>query len=351
LQGFCIVILITSIIQNMKYIKFIIFALFILSQNSLLGQEPVKKTLIVADAKVACIHENTIMACYKVKTHQDSIWREFPYQIDGFLFEQGFETIIEVLETNMMFPGDSVYKLNYKFIREIKKTNRLITDIRILSNNQWKILNHENYGTLTPLKKANASISFNIKENQVNGFSGCNQIGGNAQFEDGVINFGSLVSTKMACDNMELENLITGVLTGKAAFYVRNNILFIVGENNSLLHLRPGKRLDSIIQVINTPKSPFDGNTYFLLKDGKYQIKMDEIESTNRQMMIFNKTATLTEVEKKSNILIKLVNVNKESDIVQINILKLAHASNNTKYADVIFKDGTKKRILIQEVI
>lgn len=335
----------------MKSIKFIIVLLFYLTQNNLLGQDPVKKTFIVADAKVACIHENSIMACYKVKTHQDSIWREFPFQIEGFFFEQGFETEIEVLETKMIFPGDSVQKLNYKFIREIKKTNRLVNDIRVLANNHWKILNHESYGTITPLRKANASISFDIKENKISGFSGCNQIGGNAQFENGVINFGVLISTKMACDNIELENLITGVLTGKAAFYVRNNILFIVGENNSLLHLRPGKRLDSIIQVINTPKSPFDGNTYFLLKDGKFQIKIDEIESTNGQMMIFNKSVTLTEVEKKSNILFKLVNINKESDIVQINILKLAHASNNTKYADVIFKDGTKKRILIQEVI
>jgi heat shock protein HslJ len=315
------------------------------------GQSESSKTIIVADAKISCNYQNTIMACLKIKSHPDSVWRDFPHDIEGFIFEPGFETTIEILETVIQFPGDSVPKTQYKLIKTIDKVNKVLNDKRLLSNNRWKIVNYEKDGTLTPLRRTNAFAIFDIDNNKISGNNSCNTFNGNTIIEDGVISFGILMSTKMACENNQSEALINDALTGKAAYYIRNNILFIVCENRGILHLKPEKRLDSILQVINTPKSPFDGNTMFTLKDGKVQIKLDEIPLAKNRIMIFN-PGKLSDLEKKPNSLVAkvLVNIDTNSDVSKIQILKTPHKINNSKYIVVFLKDGTKLKMEISEV-
>lgn len=327
----------------------LIILLFI--SNFSLGQTETIKTIIVADAKIPCNYQNTIMACLKIKSHPDSVWRDFPYTIEGFIFEPGFETKIEISETIIQFPGDSVANKQYKLIKTIDKVNKVLTDKRLLSNNRWRIVNYEKYGSLTPLRKTNAFIIFDIDNNKVTGNNSCNSFQGNANIEDGVISFGSLMSTKMACENNQAEMLINDALSGKAAFYVRNNVLFIVCENLGTLHLKPEKRLDSMIQVINTPKSPFDGNTLFALKDGNTQIKLDELPQAKNRMMVF-KPGQLSDIEKKANSPVAkvLVNTDPDNEITKIQILKTPHKINNSKYIVVFLKNGTNRKMEIKEI-
>jgi heat shock protein HslJ len=325
--------------------------IFSIISNTSLGQTETNKTIIVADAKISCTYQNTIMACLKIKSHPDSVWRDFPHQIEGFIFEPGFETTIEISETVIQFPGDSVATTQYKLVKTIDKVNRVLTDKRLLSNNRWKIVNYEKDGTLTPLRRTNAFVIFDIDNNKISGNNSCNTFNGNTIIDDGVVSFGILMSTKMACENNQSEALINDALTGKAAYYVRNNILFIVCENRGILHLKPEKRLDSMMQVINTPKSPFDGNTLFTLKDGKVQIKLDELPQAKNRMMIFN-TGKLTDLEKKPNSPVSkaLINTDSESEITKIQILKTPHKTNNVKHIVVFLKDGTKRKMEISQV-
>jgi heat shock protein HslJ len=325
--------------------------IFSIISNTSLGQTETSKTIIVADAKISCNYQNTIMACLKIKSHPDSIWRDFPYEIEGFIFEPGFETTIEISESVIQFPGDSAAIKQYKLVKTISKVNKVLTDKRLLSNNRWKIVNYEKDGTHTPLRRTNAFAIFDIDNNKISGNNSCNTFNGNTIIEDGVISFGILMSTKMACENNQSEALINEALTGKAAYYVRNNILFIICENRGILHLKPEKRLDSMMQVINTPKSLFDGNTMFALKDGKTQVKLDGLPQAKNRMMVFN-TAKLTEAEKKPNSPVAkvLVNIDSESEISKIQILKTPHKINNSKYIIVFLKDGTKQKMEISEV-
>jgi heat shock protein HslJ len=325
--------------------------ILLITSNVSWGQTESTKTIIVADAKISCIYQNTILACLKIKSHPDSIWRDFPHDIEGFIFEPGFESTIEILETTIQFPGDSVATKQYKLVKTIDKVNKVLTDKRLLSNNRWKIVNYEKDGTLTPLRRTNAFAIFDIDNNKISGNNSCNTFNGNTIIEDGVISFGVLMSTKMACENNQSETLINEALTGKAAYYVRNNILFIVCENRGILHLKPEKRLDSMLQVINTPKSPFDGNTMFTLKDGKIQVKLDELPQAKNRMMVFN-AGKLSELEKKPNSPVAkvLINTDSESEITKIQILKTPHKINNSKYIVVFLKDGTNRKMEISEV-
>jgi heat shock protein HslJ len=335
--------------KPIRHISTFLLLFFCLNFSNTKAQTINIKRFIIADAKTACIFENSIMACYKIKNHPDSSWKDFPYPIEGFLYEQGYETEIDVEETIIDFPGDTIQKRQYKLIRIINKVNKVITDLRVLTNNEWTFINMAKSGNVTPLRKANANIIFNIEEKKVNGFSGCNQFSGNAKFENGVIDFGMLISTKMACDKSSIETIINEGLTGKAAFYVRNNMLYLICENNTSLHLKPKKRLDSILNVINNPEPIYSGNHYALMENKNYQLKLSGFPEFKDMLFEF-KTTEINEKDKVS-IDLRLSNIDKDNSIAFINILKLPHPEKNTKYADVIFKDGTKKRILITEVL
>jgi hypothetical protein len=89
----------------------------------------------------------------------------------------------------------------------------------------------------------------------------------------------------------------------------------------------------------------------FALKDGKIQVKLDGIPEVKNRMMLFN-IGKLTEAEKKPNSPIAkvLVNIDSESEISKIQILKTPHKINNSKYIIVFLKDGTKQKMEISEV-
>lgn len=60
------------------------------------------------------------------------------------------------------------------------------------------------------------SLNFNLAENRVNGFGGCNRIFGEVTFSENGLVFGDLAATKMACaETMELETKFNQAIAGK----------------------------------------------------------------------------------------------------------------------------------------
>ena len=337
------------IINNFVTMKNVIFlAAFAILTLKTYGQEKQIKVMYVGDAKTACTYNNAITSCLKVKSHPDSFWREFPYEIEGFIFEPGVETQIEVSVEAIANPQENGPKYAYKLIRVIESRVTVLEDKRILANNKWKLLNMEQNRKIIPAKNANAWFKFNIDSNKLEGFSGCNSLSGNTTYENGVMQFGMLGTTMVSCENDAIEKYVKEAMVGKAAFYVRNNILFIVCEDLVTLHLRPERKLDSIIKVISRPPSKYDGNTYFKLKDGHYSIRLDYLrQAQNRQMMF--KVVPMTATEKKT-MLVKLSNLAEDDAIKEVHILRKPHKLATLHYAIVIFKDGTKESIVIQDV-
>lgn len=313
------------------------------------GQETQIKIMYVGDAKIACTYNNTVTSCLKVKSHPDSSWKEFPYEIEGFIFEPGLESQIEVSVETIASPQENGPKYAYKLIRVIESRRTVLEDKRILTNNRWKLINIEQNRNLVPARKANAWFKFNIDSNKIEGFAGCNGISGNTTFENGSMQFGMMTTTMLSCANDDIEKYIRDAMVGRAAFYVRNNMLFVVCENLVTLHLRPEKKLDSIIKVINRPASKYDGNTYLKLKDGHYSVRLDYLKQAQNKQMIF-KTVPLTATEKKT-MLFKIRNIAEDDEIKEIRVLRKQHKIGTLHYAIVIFKDGTQESIVIQDVL
>jgi len=332
----------------MKKIILPILLLFIsLSQAS--AQTSVSKQWYVADAKIACSYNGTVTSCLKIKEHKDSSWRDFPFEIEGFIFEPGVETLIEVTETKILYPEDNGPKNTYKLVKVLESRNTVLTDRRLLSVGRWKIINIEYKRSVLPSKKAGAYLDFNIDSNKLNGFAGCNSFGGNTQIENGSLGFGIFNASMMSCPNDEIERQIKEAMIGRAAFYVRNNILFVVCENQTILHLRCEKKLDSMIAVINAPAVPQDDNNYTFMKDGNCAVRLDYVKQANKQVMMFKK-GTMT-VEQKKVMKYRLVNMFPENTITELHILKKVDKVSGMNYAVVKFKDGSQMTVLMQHVL
>ncbi len=328
-------------------IKFILLTVVILLSFQDIFAQTKTKRLIIGDTKKSCIYNNTIMACFQAKVHKDSSWKDFPYQISGFNFEPGYESELELQE--IYDYSDSLQSLKYKLITIINTEKTIITNPLVLTNNKWNLLNAVRDVKNIPLRKKGIYFRLDSTFTQFSGFASCNDYSGKVKIDDGVIEFGIMVSTKMSCDNIESENLLLDAFKGKAAFYVRNNILFVICENGTTLHFRPEKKLDSIIEVIKRPKNIFDGNTYTKLGKNMYQVTLSELPDYKNKPMIFNEFQ-ISEKEKTTYRLI-LKNPDPKTEVLYIKILKRNSEKTDFLDADIIFKNGTKQRVLIQNII
>lgn len=335
----------------MNKIYFSIFLLPFLFATQIKAQTKEQLTIIVADKKVSCDFEGVIMACYEVKVHKDSMWMNFPYLIKGFLFEMGTETEMIIEEHDDTLYNNEI-KVAYKLVKIIKKTSTIITDVRVLMNNKWQIINGVKEMKNIQLRKAKPFITLDTNMKKLEGFAGCNEFISNVTLQDGVINFGTTETTQKTCDNFYSEDIILKSMEGKAAFYVRNNMLFIICQNGTTLHLRPTKKLDSIITIINTElvtsASVFKGNTFFQLNETKIQIRLDELVNYGNKMMIFNNEKIPANLS--NQLLFFLKNMDANNEIVSISILNTPLKERDMFYANIKFKNGTEKKLKIKKV-
>lgn len=330
--------------------KKIIFTFLVLFTWSLsFSQGNVLSNIYIADSKVACQFNNTVTSCLKIKSHLDSNWKEFPYEIEGFIFEPGVEVHIEMERVPILFPEDNGPKFTYKQIRVIDTRATVLENKVLLAANKWKIINLEMDRVVTPAKKAGAYMLFNIDSNRVYGFAGCNSFSANTLIENGILQFGIAMNTLVACPNDAIEQRIMEGLKGKAAYYFRNNMLFVVCENRMILHCRPEKKLDSLISEINKPVVLERGNTFADMQNGEYVVTLDELAQAARKQMFFKKSV-LSAVEKKT-IRLKLKNSNVDETISQILILSKPHKLKGSYYAIVIMKDGSRTNVVMRNVL
>lgn len=320
----------------------ILIAVLFVFQHQITAQNETVETWYIGDTKRSCILDSTITSCYIYKLHQDSAWKNWPYEIKNFEYELGNDYEINVVKRPVLIKTTS-QEYEIVHVNTIKKTKTLITDVRILTNNKWSIINIDKGGKQQFAKKANANIIFDVEKENVSAFMGCNSGGGKANYTDGAIEFGILQSTLLDCDKREIESSISETLKGKAAFYVRNKMLYIVGENFTTLHLRPTNSLDSIIKVIN--KGNVVGivreNSLKMMDENMYQVNLI-LGGTGFYSGIYS-TANLTAAEKKlySKKLMPQINDN----VIQSVYIKKTTKKGFNYSVLVMYQDGQKENI------
>lgn len=326
-----------------------ISVLFFLLLMALASKAQTVKYLYIADSKIGCVIGDVAMSCLQVRTSPDSVWRAFPYEIEGFIHEPGIEVMIEMTETPILNASADSPAFRYKYLRTVEVKNTVIRQRELLGASRWKLVNIQEQTKMIPrVRMMNAWLQFNLDSNTVRGFGGCNGFGGNSEVKEGEINFGQMYATEKSCQHDSIERIFLEGIQSNTQFYLRNNILFITCQNGYTLHFRPEKRIDSLVNEFSKPHI-YRGNTYNKLRDGRFGVTLDDLKEGENKNYLFN-SAKLSELEKKT-ILYKLVNTNPDNNVVEIRILKKPHKNKELHYAEVILKDGTKRNILIRSVL
>lgn len=313
------------------------------------AQEPTIRFFYVGDEKTRFEANNNIQACYKIKVHKDSSWKPFPYEIEGYIWEPGVQSYVEVEEMPILDAAPNQAPFKYRLIRTIENRNMVLRNAIILADNRWKLINLQVFRDVLPAaRRLGAYIEFNLDSNYATGFGGCNTFNVGATYSDGSINFYKLNSTLMTCANDSLEKKVLEVFNGEVHYYFRNNMLFISGSNMVTLHFRPEKRKDSLINELSLPKM-YRGNTFKVMPNLQFTVTLDDEKEAGQKSFLF-RGVEMTELEKKT-IAYKMVNAELNDVIAEIRILKSATNKNGLYNAILIFRDGTKRNIQIKNAV
>ncbi|MES2618426.1 MAG: DUF4377 domain-containing protein [Bacteroidota bacterium] len=315
------------------------------------AQEPIIKTWIVADARMACTVGDAVTSCYRIKEHVDSNWIQFPWTIDGFLHDKGTEYIIEVQLEKIPFTEKNGPEYTYTLKRIVSQKNNVLTDKRLLANNKFQLINIEEYGKLKLAIKSKAFLKFNIDSNIIEGFSGCNNLKVSCSFATAFLQFGPMVADKTTCPNAEIESKILGGLAGKASFYVRNKMLFMVCENYVTLHLRPERSLDSILKVIDDENAPKNDINFSKAPDGTILVNAPIQDGKLNLITPCKKTTAPESTKKGAAIITTFTPLEKNAIFVKMVLSKKPHPTPNMFYATIYYKNGIKKEVEIRDGI
>jgi len=314
--------------------------------NGIEAQDNEIKKWYVADAKIGCQLGDAMTSCLRIRESEDSNWVNFPWTIEGFTHEKGFEYYIEVSQQKLKFTEVDGPQYQYSLNTIIYEKSTVHTDKRILENNTFQIINIEQYGKKTLALKAKPSIKFDLDSNVIYGFSGCNSFMGPCSYATAFMQFGMLTSTLRSCNFDDIESKITAALKGKATFYARNNMLYIVCENFMTLHCRPEKRLDSILNVIELEKQPKNDINFMKNVDGSYRVNAPAMHG-NANLFFMYRPAKLTDAERKK-LNYKFLPIGMNPEITMVEILTKANEKPDMFYAIITYKDGSKREMEIR---
>lgn len=90
-------------------------------------------------------------------------------------------------------------------------------------NDIWSLVSISDF-PMDSLTKA-PNLEFNIREGKVYGFGGCNRISGSFEVKGDILTFSQMVSTKMACEQLNIESRFLAFLNGEIEFEIKEGFL------------------------------------------------------------------------------------------------------------------------------
>ncbi len=103
-----------------------------------------------------------------------------------------------------------------------------------LLNTKWLLqtLNSEAVDTVESEGVKSVFLFLEEGTNQLNGFAGCNRFFGSyEELEDNGLKFSEVMSTKMGCDRLELEEKILLLLNQITRYEIKDNILYMMTDD------------------------------------------------------------------------------------------------------------------------
>jgi heat shock protein HslJ len=199
-----------------------------------------QKTIWVAGQKERCDAAGA-RECYLVKDSPDGEWTLFYDEIAGFDYDEGYEYEIVVAEVEV--ETADVLSKRWTLVGLVRKTDAsLLLPAGALAGPEWSLRAFDVAGAEQPLV-AGTEITLALDaDGKIAGTGGCNRYFGTYESgAGGIVSFGAIGSTRMACPTeiMDQEQRFFRTLEAATAYVAEGEELEISGgEEASLLFTR-----------------------------------------------------------------------------------------------------------------
>ena len=102
-----------------------------------------------------------------------------------------------------------------------------------LENTKWKLVKLDGETIKTP--KGAKDIYIYLNNKKLEGFAGCNGIGGEYTINENNLKFTGLLGTKMACPKLNIENKFFQALERTESYSIKENLLSLKTSDDSTL--------------------------------------------------------------------------------------------------------------------
>ena len=106
-------------------------------------------------------------------------------------------------------------------------------------NQRWVLVEMKGVPVQQSGGRNDAFIRFNVPDRKFSGNGGCNQMSGNYTLDGKEIHFGEVLSTKMACADIEFETAFLTTLNSIDRYEMNGTDLLLKKKKETLLVLRP----------------------------------------------------------------------------------------------------------------
>lgn len=202
-----------------KYLVLILFLLLAVSCKT------TTETLIVSPTPVPCKND-TSQDCFQIKKDSISDWVDFTGSIDGFEYEPGYSYILEVEKSTASNDGNDP---KYTLKKILKKEKMLNSEQEITGN--FIITTFKG----TAVSDKNMSMNFNAEAGQVSGKGVCNRFSGSFTTSNSKIKFSQAATTKMMCQEPELERDFFQALNQVDHFSLKKEELMLMKGDETVL--------------------------------------------------------------------------------------------------------------------
>lgn len=183
-------------------------------------------TLYVSDRTVDCSTGGPL-ECLQIKKNKKAKWQSLSSPIKGFEYKTGFTYKLKV-------KTDSTGK--YELFKIVSQKHTGYNRAERLENAYWVITGlYSDSNFIRVLDTTKIHITFNAKEKRLSGHGLCNNFHGSCMVTNDSISIGNIGSTKMMCEGVAFEGIITGLLQLVKRYEIKGWQLTLFGPENTTM--------------------------------------------------------------------------------------------------------------------
>ena len=186
-----------------------------------------EKTIFVADATVICSGVG-LQKCLQIKENETDDWKNLYTNIEGFDYEEGYSYKLKVEITDIENPPADSSSKKYILLEVLEKTK---APVSLAKGGSWLVTKIKNTSSFD----RNPTITLTLPQGQISGSTSCNKFFGNVLLENSKFKVNTIGATKMACIDMETEQLFLETLHEVEFYKMENDQLKLLSSEKTVL--------------------------------------------------------------------------------------------------------------------